>query len=225
MACEVLRCTARHASAPKPRDPSAPVIHAHHHHQHWPVIASPSAGGQFTWKLPVGCHSFELSTLDTAHAMDPLCCSIACQSDSTTAPFAPATTMASGSSAASIAQERDAHSEPINFRAALAAFEQNSSTHAGSPGAAAGRTPQTPARPSGGLDPIARSASTPHNRAGAASNNPFSAANAAASPRVATGSIPATSASGMLSAPSPAVVASTSPSYATGSTLRKSDSG
>lgn len=133
--------------------------------------------------------------------------------------------MASGSSAASIAQERDAHSEPINFRAALAAFEQNSSTHAGSPGAAAGRTPQTPARPSGGSDPIARSASTPHNRAGAASNNPFSAANAAALPRVATGSIPATSASGMLSAPSPAVVASTSPSYATGSTLRKSDSG
>lgn len=133
--------------------------------------------------------------------------------------------MASGSSAASLAHEHDAHSEPINFRAALAAFEQNSATHAGSPVTATRRAPQTPARPSGGLDPIARSASTPHNRAGTASNNPFSAANAPASPRVATGSIPTTSASGMLSAPSPAVVASTSPSYATGSTLRKSDSG
>ncbi|SPO24661.1 uncharacterized protein UTRI_01627_B [Ustilago trichophora] len=127
-------------------------------------------------------------------------------------------------------------SEPINFRAALAAFEQNSSSsaqprtfHSPKPRPlqpASRQPPQTPARSSSGSDPVPRSSSTPRILKNSdalmppATNNPFSSSTFAPS------SIPTTSASGMLSAPSPTFPTSASPISATASTpLRKSGSG
>ncbi|TKY86647.1 hypothetical protein EX895_004286 [Sporisorium graminicola] len=129
-------------------------------------------------------------------------------------------------------------SEAINFRAALAAFEQNATattasfhspkTRPSQP-AVTRPPPQTPARPSSGLEPIPRSASTPRIRNNSeslmppSSNNPF-AASGSPTP-AASSALPTTSASGMLSAPPPAFSTSASPTYPQSISLRKSGSG
>ncbi|CBQ71700.1 conserved hypothetical protein [Sporisorium reilianum SRZ2] len=132
-------------------------------------------------------------------------------------------------------------SKTINFRAALAAFEQNAaatttSFHSPKPRppqpVATRQAPQTPARPSSGFEPVPRSASTPRIRNNSdglmppSSNNPFSNSSASNSHATnAASALPTTSASGMLSAPPPAFSTSASPTYPKSLSLRKSGSG
>ncbi|KAF6767098.1 EF-hand domain pair [Kalmanozyma brasiliensis GHG001] len=132
------------------------------------------------------------------------------------------------------ANKVDDGSEPINFRAALAAFQKKSATsdapsasnlHSPRPRPlqpASGRQPpQTPARPSSGLDPVSRSSSTPRIRNNSdglispSSNNPF----ASKSSLHPSSAVPSTSASGMQSGPSSAGQPSIWP------TLRRTGSG
>ncbi|KAJ9478461.1 hypothetical protein PHBOTO_002005 [Pseudozyma hubeiensis] len=117
----------------------------------------------------------------------------------------------------------DDGSKPINFRAALATFQQNSSSsssnaiHSPKPRVAQRSTtrqppPRTPARPSSSQDPVSRASSTPRIRNNSDALMPPSSSTAT-SPTLQ----PTTSASGMLSAPSPV--------FSTPFGLRKSGSG